>query len=95
MSTELVGSPNPKRQPARRHPQRYRDALAGVQAGIDFAVFDLADRLERDPSRVGKLTQSLAANETVKQQLNTSVQALLGNKDADAVAALNKLAAAK
>lgn len=46
-------------------------------------------------ARVGKLTQSLAANETVKQQLNTSVQALLGNKDADAVAALNKLAGAK
>lgn len=46
-------------------------------------------------TRVGKLAQSLAGNEAVKDQLSTSVKALLGNQDVDAVAALNTLAAAR
>jgi len=45
-------------------------------------------------SRVGKLAQSLSDNTTVKDGLNTAVQALLGNKDIDAITELNKLSSA-
>lgn len=45
--------------------------------------------------RVSKLATSLADNPAVKEQLNTAVQALLGNKDLDAIAGLNALTSAK
>lgn len=81
--------------------QQAQDAFANLgQQLIEVTKSGSSDALLKSVSadletRVGKLAQSLAANDTVKQQLNTSVQALLGNKDADAIAALNKLAAAK
>gem|GEM_PF-1784659 len=46
-------------------------------------------------TRVGRLAQSLADNEAVTTQLKSGVQALLGNRDVDAVAALNQLVAAR
>lgn len=45
--------------------------------------------------RVSKLATSLGDNATVKEQLNTAVQSLLGNKDIDAISSLNKLTSAK
>lgn len=45
--------------------------------------------------RVSTLATSLADNAAVKEQLNTAVQALLGNKDIDAIAGLNALTSAK
>lgn len=45
--------------------------------------------------RVSELATSLADNAAVKEQLNTAVQALLGNKDIDAIAGLNALTSAK
>jgi len=46
-------------------------------------------------TRVGALAQSLAGNAAVQAQLNSAVQALLGNKDLDAIAGLNALTSAK
>ncbi|HEX5219587.1 MAG TPA: hypothetical protein VFZ59_08460 [Verrucomicrobiae bacterium] len=45
--------------------------------------------------RVSKLATSLSDNAAVKEQLNSAVQALLGNKDIDAIAGLNALTSAK
>jgi outer membrane murein-binding lipoprotein Lpp len=45
--------------------------------------------------RVSKLAASLADNATVKEQLTTAVQALLGNNDVAAISGLNKLTTAK
>ncbi len=44
--------------------------------------------------RVSKLAQSLTDNATVKEGLNTAVQALLGNKDIVAITELSKLTSA-
>jgi len=46
-------------------------------------------------TRVTKLGESLKSNETVMNQLNGALQALLNKKDVDAVGALNNVAAAK
>lgn len=45
-------------------------------------------------SRVSKLAQSLTDNSTAKEGLNSAVQALLENKDIDAITELNKLTSA-
>jgi hypothetical protein len=58
----------------------------------DALVKNISTDLE---TRVTKLAQSLTTNQVVQQQLNTSVQALLGNKDIDAISTLNQLTAAQ
>jgi len=58
----------------------------------DALLKNISNDLE---TRVGKLAQALSGNETVQEQLNTGVQALLGNKDIDAIGSLNKITAAK
>lgn len=81
--------------------QQAQEAFANLsQQLIDSTKGGSTDGLIKNIStdlqgRVGKLATSLADNAAVKEQLNTAVQALLGNKDIDAIAGLNSLTSAK
>jgi len=70
-----------------------QELVKATQGGSsDELLKNISSDLE---TRVKTLAGSLAGNETVQQQLNTSVQALLGNEDVDAIESLNKITAAK
>lgn len=81
--------------------QQAQEAFANLgQQLIDSTKGGSTDSLLKNIStdlqgRVSKLATSLSDNATVKEQLNTAVQALLGNKDIDAIAGLNALTSAK
>ncbi len=66
--------------------------LATGQLKSDDLFKDLSLNLA---SSVSSLGQSLAGNKVVQAQLDTAVQALLGNKDISALEAYQKLATAK
>jgi hypothetical protein len=80
-----------KKQAAAAYAELSKQLLDSTRSGTDALLKNISTDLE---GRVAKLGESLKSNESLTQQLNTAVQALLGNQDIDAVGALNKLSAA-
>lgn len=74
----------------------YDDLSKQLMENTQAKANDLMKQISADlQTRVTDLGESLKSNETLMEQLNGAVQALLNNKDVDAVGAFNKVAAAK
>jgi len=74
----------------------YADLSQQLLTSTKGASDDLLKSISTDlGARVQKLSESLKTNEGLTQQLGTAVNALLGNKDGEAVGGLSSLTAAK
>lgn len=74
----------------------YEDLSAKLIENTKSSANDLMKQISSDlESRVQSLGESLKSNETVMEQLNGAVQALLNNEDINAVEAFNSVTAAK
>lgn len=85
-------APEVKKQAAEVFSNLGQQLTASTQGGGDALLKTISSDLQ---TRVQTLGSSLASNSTIQQQLNTGVQALLGNKDIDAVKAIGQVTAAK
>ena len=73
--------------------QNFSSQLASsLQSSSDSLLKNISTDLS---ARVSKLGDSLQANETVKAQLNTAMESLLGKKDSEAVGSFGKLTDSK
>jgi len=80
-----------KKQATAVYAEASKQLTESVRSGTDTLLKNISTDLE---GRVAKLGEALKSNETLTQQLNAAVKAMVGNQDAEAVGSLNKLSAA-
>jgi hypothetical protein len=80
-----------KKQAAAVYAEASKQLTEAVRSGTDTLLKNISTDLE---GRVAKLGEALKSNETLTQQLNAAVKAMVGNQDVEAVGSLNKLSTA-